>query len=42
MVIGLIIDDGVVKIHTPIERALRQLVAKLQKAGHEIVPLGYL
>ncbi|KAL2815886.1 amidase signature domain-containing protein [Aspergillus granulosus] len=38
MVIGLILDDGVVKVHPPIERALRELVAKLEGAGHEIVP----
>ncbi|KAL2855518.1 amidase signature domain-containing protein [Aspergillus pseudoustus] len=48
MVIGLILDDGVVKVHPPIERALRELVNKLEKAGHEIVTwdasdhLGYI
>jgi Asp-tRNA(Asn)/Glu-tRNA(Gln) amidotransferase A subunit family amidase len=48
MVIGLIIDDGVVKVHPPIERTLCQLAAKLEKSGHEVVPwdtsdhLGYL
>ncbi|KAL3455698.1 amidase signature domain-containing protein [Aspergillus heterothallicus] len=48
MVIGLILDDGVVKVHPPIERALYELVTKLEKAGHEVVPwdtsdhLGYI
>ncbi|EEA28370.1 hypothetical protein TMatcc_003297 [Talaromyces marneffei ATCC 18224] len=37
MVIGLILDDGVVKIHPPIERALLALVAKLEAQGHEVV-----
>lgn len=38
LTIGILIDDGVVKIHPPIERALRDLEAKLKTAGHEIVP----
>ncbi|OJD11294.1 hypothetical protein AJ78_07900 [Emergomyces pasteurianus Ep9510] len=38
LVIGLIIDDGVVKVHPPIERALHELSAKLQAAGHEVIP----
>lgn len=37
MVIGLILDDGVVRAHPPIERALRELSAKLADCGHEIV-----
>ncbi|OGM41577.1 acetamidase [Aspergillus bombycis] len=37
MVVGLILDDGVVTIHPPIERALRELSAKIQAKGHEIV-----
>ncbi|KAL3479438.1 amino acid/polyamine transporter [Aspergillus californicus] len=37
MVIGLILDDGVVKIHPPIERALRDLAAKLGAKGHELI-----
>lgn len=40
LTIGLLVDDGVVKIHPPIERALRDLKAKLQAAGHEVVPWG--
>ncbi|OJJ04201.1 hypothetical protein ASPVEDRAFT_172146 [Aspergillus versicolor CBS 583.65] len=38
LVIGLILDDGVVKIHPPIERALRDLSSKLKGQGHEIIP----
>ncbi|KAK3081151.1 hypothetical protein LTS18_009735 [Coniosporium uncinatum] len=37
LTIGLLIDDGVVKVHPPIERALRDLTDKLRSAGHEIV-----
>ncbi|KAI9040904.1 amino acid/polyamine transporter [Aspergillus affinis] len=37
MVVGLILDDGVVKVHPPIERVLRQLATKLQAAGHELL-----
>ncbi|KAL2007218.1 hypothetical protein VTN00DRAFT_8656 [Thermoascus crustaceus] len=37
LVIGLILDDGVVKVHPPIQRALLELSAKLKAAGHEIV-----
>ncbi|KAF5015363.1 hypothetical protein F66182_13332, partial [Fusarium sp. NRRL 66182] len=37
MVIGFIVDDGVVKIHPPIERALLALADKLRAQGHEIV-----
>lgn len=37
MVIGLIMDDGVVKAHPPVERALQQLSAKLKAAGHEVI-----
>ncbi|KAJ5936486.1 Amidase [Penicillium verhagenii] len=38
MVIGLIMDDGVVKVHPPIARALEELTVKLKSAGHEVVP----
>lgn len=38
LTIGVLVDDGVVKIHPPIERALRDLESKLKAAGHEIVP----
>ncbi|THC97414.1 hypothetical protein EYZ11_003128 [Aspergillus tanneri] len=37
MAIGLILDDGVVKVHPPVERTLRTLSQKLQAAGHEVV-----
>jgi amidase len=37
LVIGVIVDDGVVKVHPPIERALKELAAKLKEAGHELV-----
>jgi Asp-tRNA(Asn)/Glu-tRNA(Gln) amidotransferase A subunit family amidase len=37
MVIGVMVDDGVVKVHPPIERAMKEVVAKLKTAGHEIV-----
>ncbi|KAH8806082.1 amidase signature domain-containing protein [Xylogone sp. PMI_703] len=37
LVIGVLHDDGVIKPHPPIERALNELVAKLKAAGHEIV-----
>ncbi|KAJ5677486.1 Amidase [Penicillium maclennaniae] len=37
MVIGLIMDDGVVQVHPPIARALRELSDVLKAQGHEIV-----
>lgn len=40
LVIGLMLDDGVVKVHPPIERVIREAAAKLQAAGHKIVPWG--
>lgn len=36
--IGILLDDGVVKVHPPIERVLKELAAKLTAAGHEVVP----
>lgn len=36
LAIGLILDDGVVKVHPPIERAIRELASKLQDQGHEV------
>ncbi|KAL2840366.1 amidase signature domain-containing protein [Aspergillus pseudodeflectus] len=38
LVIGLIIDDGVVRVHPPIERTLRDLATKLKEQGHEVIP----
>jgi Asp-tRNA(Asn)/Glu-tRNA(Gln) amidotransferase A subunit family amidase len=37
LVIGVMTDDGVVKVHPPIERGLKELAAKLKEAGHELV-----
>ncbi|KAJ4137149.1 Acetamidase [Fusarium equiseti] len=37
LVIGALLDDGLVKVHPPIERIFHQLVQKLSSAGHEIV-----
>lgn len=37
LVIGIMPDDGVVKVHPPIERVFCETVAKLQEDGHEIV-----
>ncbi|EXJ80162.1 hypothetical protein A1O1_08304 [Capronia coronata CBS 617.96] len=37
MRIGILVDDGVVKVHPPIERVLKELEAKLKSAGHEVV-----
>jgi amidase len=34
--IGYILDDGVVRCHPPIQRNLREMIAKLKKAGHEV------
>jgi amidase len=30
------LDDGGVKVHPPIERVFKDVVSKLQKAGHEV------
>lgn len=37
LVIGTLIDDGVVKVHPPIERVFKDTLQKLRNAGHEIV-----
>jgi len=37
LVIGILLDDGVVKVHPPIERVLREVREKLETAGHEVV-----
>ena len=37
LVIGAMLDDGMVKVHPPIERVLNELVARLKAAGHEVV-----
>lgn len=38
LTIGLLLDDGVVKVHPPIERIVRDAAKKLAAAGHTIVP----
>ncbi|KAL6242382.1 hypothetical protein RBB50_010521 [Rhinocladiella similis] len=35
--IGWIVDDGAVKPHPPIARAVREVVERLKQAGHEVV-----
>jgi amidase len=37
LVVGAMLDDGVVKVHPPIERVFCELVTKLKAAGHEVV-----
>lgn len=37
LVIGLLTDDGSVKVHPPIRRVLEEVANKLRSAGHEIV-----
>lgn len=38
LVVGVLRDDGVVRVHPPIERVFEETVAKLRQAGHEILP----
>lgn len=37
LVIGVIMDDGVVKVHPPIERVMKEARSKLESAGHELI-----
>ncbi|EXM07439.1 hypothetical protein FOIG_02450 [Fusarium odoratissimum NRRL 54006] len=37
LVIGSMLDDGMIKVHPPVERVFRNLVAKLEAAGHEVI-----
>ncbi|KAE8333041.1 acetamidase [Aspergillus sergii] len=37
LVIGIICDDGIVKVHPPIARALEEVTTKLKQNGHEII-----
>jgi amidase len=37
LTIGVLVDDGVVKVHPPIGRVLRDLETKLRAAGHDII-----
>ncbi|KAK3713243.1 hypothetical protein LTR37_008676 [Vermiconidia calcicola] len=38
LTVGLLIDDGVVKVHPSVERVVLDIAAKLERAGHTIVP----
>ncbi|KAF2109385.1 amidase signature domain-containing protein [Lophiotrema nucula] len=38
LVVGLMLDDGVVRPHPPVSRVVKEVAAKLQNAGHEVVP----
>ena len=38
LLIGLMLDDGVVKPHPPVSRVVKEVAARLQNAGHEVVP----
>jgi amidase len=37
LVIGTMLDDGVVRAHPPVKRVFRDVTSKLQEAGHEVV-----
>ncbi|KAL5337080.1 hypothetical protein BJX70DRAFT_370539 [Aspergillus crustosus] len=37
LVIGLILDDGVVRVHPPIERAMREISTELEAKSHELM-----
>lgn len=41
LVIGLLVDDGVVKVHPPVERVVKEAARKLEAAGHEVIPWDY-
>lgn len=38
LVIGVMLDDGMVKVHPPVERIFNEMTKKLEAAGHELVP----
>lgn len=38
LVIGVMLDDGVVKVHPPVERIVWDAAKRLQAAGHKLVP----
>lgn len=38
LVIAVMCDDGVVRLHPPVARVLEEVASKLAKSGHEIVP----
>ncbi|KAK9468756.1 amidase signature domain-containing protein [Lipomyces arxii] len=37
LIFGVMRDDGVVRVHPPVERTLNEAVEKLRAAGHEVV-----
>ncbi|KAH7000845.1 amidase [Macrophomina phaseolina] len=37
LVVGTMLDDGMVRVHPPIERVFRETVSRLRAAGHEVV-----
>ena len=37
LTIGILVDDGVVKIHPPVERCLYEHAVMLKAAGHEVI-----
>lgn len=38
LTVGLLIDDGVVRVHPPIARVLEEVATRLRNAGHELIP----
>jgi Asp-tRNA(Asn)/Glu-tRNA(Gln) amidotransferase A subunit family amidase len=38
LVVGIMLDDGTVKVHPPVERIFKEFCQKLEAAGHELVP----
>lgn len=38
LVIGLMLDDGCVKVHPSIERVVLEVAEKLTQAGHNVIP----
>lgn len=38
LVFGIMLDDGTVKVHPPVERVFLEFCQKLEAAGHELVP----
>lgn len=37
LVVGAMLDDGLVKVHPPVERIFCELVTNLKAGGHEVV-----
>ncbi|KAH7041519.1 amidase [Microdochium trichocladiopsis] len=38
LVVGIMVDDGMVKVHPPVERVFDEVCQKLEAAGHELIP----